>query len=197
MNEGRRVLLVSDDDDVSGPLTGILARAGYRVVPLDSREAGRELAGQELAGPPPDALILDRDLPAGRYQEIIRLLERHRGRASFPLLILGGGPSPALPDGWHEDAWRSIGRPPEPGEALATIAALLRLGFYRAYRDLVHDLAGPVTSIHALTRSIVKTPPTDQETRRTMDLLVKETDRLMSLLSEFQKKAAGSPGQSI
>ncbi len=190
MNEERRVLIVSDDDDVTGPLTGILERAGYRAGECGSRDAARGLAGA-----PPGALILDHDLPAERYKEIIRQLERHKGRASFPLIILGGGPSPALPEGWHEDAWWTIGRPPGPGETVATLAALIRLGFYRAYRDLVHDLAQPVTTLHALARSIAKISPPDESGRRTVELLVKESDRLMTLLEEFQEKATKSSGQ--
>ncbi len=188
MTEGPRILLVSDDDDVAETLAKILRRAGYRVGVSGGREAALD-----LEGPPPDLLILDRDLPSELYRNTIGLLESRQGRASFPLVILGGGDSPPVPRGWHEDAWRSLPRPPQSGEALATVAALLRLGFYRPYRDLVHDLAGPVTSIHALARSLAGMPPAGQEIRRDLDLLVRQADRLMALLEEFQRARAGLP----
>ncbi len=187
MNDGPRVLVISDDDDVSEPLAILLTRSGYRVGVCSGNE-GLE----ELHGPAPDAVCLDRDLPESLYQEAIRLLEKHAGRASFPLLILGGGASPVLPRGWHEDAALSIARPPQPGEALARLAALRRLVFYRAYRDLVHDISQPITTIHALTRTIAKSSPGDEAARSAIDLLLKEADRLMTLVEEFQRKKAAA-----
>jgi hypothetical protein len=119
-------------------------------------------------------------------------LDGHGGPRSFPLLILGGGAQPPVPRGWHEDAWMSLPRPPEVGEVLARIAALRRLSFYRPYRDLVHDLSQPVTTLHALSRSIARLPLSDDASRTAVDRLVKEADRLMTLLEEFQRKRAAA-----
>src|SRR5258706_13653667 len=127
MNERPAVLLVSDDDDVSETLAAVLKRAGYRVGPSGSREAA-----EDLAGPPPDALILDRDIPADRYQQVIATLEIRPGRGSLPLGILRGGASPSLPRGWHEDPWRSRSRPPQAGEGDPTPAGLPPPPFYPA-----------------------------------------------------------------
>ena len=187
MSEGPRVLVISDDDDVSEPLAALLKRAGYRVGVRGGREGI-----DELEGPPPDALIVDRDLPRALYDGILGLLEAHPGAASFPLLILGGGVSPPLPRGWHEDAALAVARPPQPGELLASLAALRRLAFYRPYRDLVHDLSQPVTTIHALSRSIARTPPADETARRSVESLLREADRLMSLVEEFQRRRDSS-----
>ncbi len=180
------ILILSDDDDVSEPLGSLLTRAGHRVLLRGGRDGV-----EELKGPLPQVLILDRDLPPAQYQEAIALLERQAGPRSIPLLILGGGASPPLPTGWHEDAARSVGRPPQPAEVLATVSALLRLAFYRPYRDLVHDLSQPVMTIHALSRSISRMPTPDDESRRAVDRLAKEADRLMTLVEEFQRKRAG------
>jgi DNA-binding response OmpR family regulator len=180
---GPRVLLITDDDDVSEPLAAILARAGYRVEALDGADGI-----QELRASPTDVLILDRDLPASRYQEAMTLLEERAGAASFPLVIVGGGAEPALPRGWHEDAALAVARPPQPAEILASLRSLRRLAFYRLYRDLVHDLSQPVTSLHALSRMLARTPPADPAGQKHLDMLVKEADRLMSLLEDFQRK---------
>ena len=86
----------------------------------------------------------------------------------------------------------AVARPPQPGELLASLAALRRLAFYRPYRDLVHDLSQPVTTIHALSRSIARTPPADETARRSVESLLREADRLMSLVEEFQRRRASS-----
>ena len=179
-----RVLVLSEDDDIGEPLAALLARAGYAVDVADGRDGAALLAP---AGGHYDALILDRDLPPEQQTTILALLAPFAGPASFPLLLLGGGPSPAVPPGWHEDASASVSRPPQPGEILATLAFLRRLVFYRRYRDLVHDLAQPVTTIHALSRSIVRLRPEDEGARQAIDRLAVEAERLMVLLEAFQR----------
>ena len=184
-----RVLLITEDDDVADPLAAILRRAGYRVEVLDGRDGIEALA----TGAPPEVLILDRDLPPEIYQTALEKLAPHAARASFPLLILGGGASPGLPPGWHEDAFASLSRPPQSGEILATVTSLRRLGFYRRYRDLVHDLSQPVTTIHALSRALEKVPVADDASRQAIDRLAQEAERLMSLLENFQRSRAALP----
>ncbi|OLC56293.1 MAG: hypothetical protein AUH92_00475 [Acidobacteria bacterium 13_1_40CM_4_69_4] len=177
-----RVMVISEDDDAAGPLEALLKHAGYGVEVLGGRDAALALAEG-----PPDVLVLDRDLPPENYQQIVDRLTPGAGRSSVPLVILGGGASPRLPQGWHEDAFASLPRPPQTGELLATIAGLRRLVFYRRYRDLVHDLSQPVTTLHALSRAIAKLPAPDEPSRRTVDRLVQEAERLMSLLENFQR----------
>jgi len=179
-----RVLVVSEDDDVGEPLEALLGRAGYAVEVADGRDGVRVLAE---AGGRYDALILDRDLPPDVYSRILELLAPGGGSASFPLLVLGGGPSPAVPSGWHEDAFASVARPPQPAEILAVLLFLRRLAFYRRYRDLVHDLAQPVTTIHALSRSIAKLRPEDESARKAIERFAEEAERLMVLLETFQR----------
>src|SRR3989442_1144437 len=190
-----RVLLISEDDDIGGPLEAVLRRAGYAAEVVDAREGAGLLRGGApgtAAGGYPDALILDRDLPPDRYRTILDLLAPRGGPASFPLLVLGGGSSPQVPAGWHEDAFASVARPPQPAEITATLALLRRLGFYRRYRDLVHDLAQPVMTLHALSRGIAKLPVAEEAARITIERLVREADRLMSLLENFQRSRGGA-----
>ncbi len=182
-----RVLVISEDDDVAGPLEALLTRAGYGVDVLDGPEGVVALT----AGPP-EILVLDRDLPSEVYEQILDRLAPAAGRSSCPLVILGGGASPRLPQGWHEDAFASLPRPPQTGELLATITGLRRLAFYRRYRDLVHDLSQPVTTLHALSRAIAQLPAADETSRRTVDRMVQEAERLMTLLENFQRGRGAS-----
>jgi DNA-binding response OmpR family regulator len=182
-----RVLVISEDDDVAGPLEALLKHAGYGVEVLDGREAVPALAEGR-----PEILVLDRDLPPETYERVLDRLAAAAGRTSCPLVILGGGAAPRLPQGWHEDAFASLPRPPQTGEILATIAGLRRLAFYRRYRDLVHDLSQPVTTLHALSRAIAQMPAADEGSRRTVERLVQEAERLMTLLEDFQR----GPGAS-
>jgi len=182
-----RVLVVSEDDDVAAPLAALLRRGGYAVETLGGRDGALALAEG-----PPDVLVLDRDLPQETYERIFDRLAPHAGRTSFPLVILGGGASSRPPQGWHEDAFALLPRPPQTGEILASIAALRRLVFYRRYRDLVHDLSQPVMTIHALSRAIARLPAPDEASRKSMDRFVQETERLMTLLEDFQRGRGSS-----
>jgi len=177
-----RVLIVSEDDDMCAPLETLLRRAGYGVGIVDGREGVLALAVDR-----PDVLVLDRDLPPDVHEQILERLASSAGRSSCPLVVIGGGASPRLPKDWHEDAFASVARPPDPGEMLATIAGLRRLAFYRRYRDLVHDLSQPVTTLHALSRTLAKRPPEDGTTRDVVERLVEEAERLMTLLETFQR----------
>ncbi len=177
-----RVLVISEDDDVAGPLEALLKRAGYGVQALGGREGVEALAEGAI-----EIVVLDRDLPGEIYEQILDRLASSAGRASRPLVILGGGASPRLPPGWHEDAFASLPRPPQTGEILATIAGLRRLVFYRRYRDLVHDLSQPVTTLHALSRAVARLPAADDASRNAVDRLVQEAERLMTLLETFQR----------
>ena len=189
MSEGPRLLIVSDDDDVGEPLAAILRRAGYRVGVRDGRTAVADLEGA-----PPDAMILDRDLPSAVYREILERLEPRGGDTSFPLLLLGGGDDPSFPGGWHEDAFRSVARPPQAGEILATLASLRRLGFYRPYRALVHSLSQPVMTIHALSRTLAREAGAGGPARETVERLGVEAERLMTLMEEFQRTRRAASG---
>jgi DNA-binding response OmpR family regulator len=184
-----RVLLLSEDDDVTGPLALVLERAGYAVRVEEGRGAVEALAdsARDPAARPFDALILDRDLPPEQHARLLELLAPFAGRGSFPLLVLGGGPQPDVPKGWHEDAFVSVSKPLQTGEILSTLALLRRLVSYRRYRDLVHDLSQPVMTIHALSRSIAKIPVKDEAARKAIERFALEAERLMSLVEAFQR----------
>ena len=184
-----RVLLLSEDDDVTGPLALVLERAGYSVRVEEGRAAAEAVraAATEPAARWFEALILDRDLPPEQHGTFLELLAPLAGRASCPLLLLGGGGQADLPNGWHEDAFFVVSKPLQTGEILSALALLLRLAFYRRYRDLVHDLSQPVMTIHALSRGIARIEVKDDAARKAIERLVLEAERLMSLVETFQR----------
>jgi DNA-binding response OmpR family regulator len=161
MNEGPSVLLVSDDDDVAQPLVVALLRAGYRV-----GQARRQL-GERLT--------------------------RHAGRDAFPLIRSGvtvSKESDFVPADWHEDAVIVLPRPAHPGEVVTAVRAILRLSFYRTYRDLVHDLSQPVTVLHALSGALARDIPAGAPHHDRVMLLHDEVERMLSLMERFQRSRA-------
>jgi hypothetical protein len=188
VDEGPRVLLLSDDDDVAAPVIEGLRRAGCRV-----GHAGSGEATGALEGPPPDLLIVDRDLPAGLRRLIGERLARQGPQEMFPVILLGAPPAGAgdpLPRDWHEDARMVLSRPPQPGEAAIAARALLRLAFYRRYRDLVHDLSQPVTVLHALSGTLAREVAADSPHRDRVARLHDEIEKMMQLMEQFQRRRA-------
>jgi len=188
VNEGPRVLLVSDDDDVAQPVVAALRRAGYRVGEAASREAP-----DDLDGALPDVLIIDRDLPAEARRRLAERLASHAGRNAFPLILLGdtaSRESDFVPADWHEDAVIVLPRPAHPGEVVTAVRALLRLSFYRTYRDLVHDLSQPVTVLHALSGALARDVPAGAPHHDRVLRLHGEVERMLSLMERFQRSQA-------
>lgn len=188
MSEGARALLLSDDDDVARPVSAALRRAGYRVEQAGSREASGRL-DESL----PDVLIIDRDLPADVRRQLGERLAGHAGRNAFPLIILGESARMAgdfVPADWHEDALIVLSRPAQPGEVVTAARAMLRLSFYRTYRDLVHDLSQPVTVMHALSDGLAREVPAGAPHHERVLRLRDEAERMLSLMERFQRQQA-------
>lgn len=188
MNEGARVLLISDDDDVSEPVVLALRRAGYRVGRVGSLEAADELGGSA-----PEVLIVDRDIPLEVRRQVGECLTRRAGRDAFPLILLGGSAKKEegfVPADWHEDALIVLSRPADPGAVVVAARAILRLSFYLAYRDLVHDLSQPVTVLHALSDGLAREVPESAPHHERVMRLRDEAERMVSLMARFQRRQA-------
>lgn len=188
MNEGPRVLLVSDDDDVAQTVVVALRRAGYRV----GQSGGQEMR-EQFDGTPPEVLIVDRDLPADVRRHLGERLARRAGPESFPLIVLGDSARQGIdfvPADWHEDALIILPRPAHPGEVVIAVRAILRLSFYRTYRDLAHDLAQPMTVLHALSNGLLREVPADAPYHDRVTRLHEEAERMLSLMEKFQRSRA-------
>jgi len=187
VNEGGRILLVSDDDDVVEPVVLTLRRSGYRAGQVGSREAADELDGSV-----PDVLIIDRDLPLEVRRQLGERLSRHTPRDTLSLILLGDAAKKddLVPADWHEDALIVLSRPADPGAVVVAVRAILRLSFYRAYRDLVHDLSQPVTVLHALSDGLARDVSRDAPHHDRVMRLREEAERMLSLMERFQRSQA-------
>jgi two-component system KDP operon response regulator KdpE len=115
-----QILIVEDDEDTAEMVTALLVEAGYRPVAVDSGET----ALQKIAAKSPDLILLDLRLPDIDGLEVLR---RVRDSSFLPLIVFSG---------YAEDRDRVrvleagaddfVGKPFEPDELVARIAALLR-----------------------------------------------------------------------
>ncbi|NOK09825.1 ATP-binding protein [Corallococcus exercitus] len=80
------VLIVTADADLSALLRGLLSHEGYRVV----RAATLTEAAQAVEHAPPDALVVDTQLPDGPVLDWVRRLREQPRTRELPVLALAG-----------------------------------------------------------------------------------------------------------
>jgi signal transduction histidine kinase len=87
---GRRVLVLDDDDEVLETVTGILSESGYTVVPFGTaREALEEVNGPE----PIDLMVVDFAMPDMRGDQFA--LKARLRRPAIPILFISGYAEPS------------------------------------------------------------------------------------------------------
>ncbi len=118
-----RLLLIDDDDRLTGMLGEYLRRAGYEVEVAHSLAAGRQRLEHSLF----DALVLDLMLPDGDGLDLCRELRSSPRHRMLPLLMLTarGEPLDRIL-GLELGADDYLPKPFEPRELLARVKALLR-----------------------------------------------------------------------
>jgi len=119
----KRVLVVEDDADIALSLRYNLEREGYAVTVVGDGE--RALADAEKS--PPDAVLLDLNLPGMDGLEVCRQLRRRAGTARVPILMVtarvGEGERVT---GLDEGADDYVTKPFAVKEVLARLRAVLR-----------------------------------------------------------------------
>jgi len=119
----KRVLVVEDDADIALSLRYNLEREGYAVTVVGDGE--RALRDAEKA--PPDAVLLDLNLPGMDGLEVCRQLRRRAGTARVPILMVtarvGEGERVT---GLDEGADDYVTKPFAVKEVLARLRAVLR-----------------------------------------------------------------------
>lgn len=114
--QGALVLVLENEWDVAEETTGILRRAGCRVLgPAPSVAAALDL----LEGATPDAALLEASLGPQMYVAVADRLQEH----GVPFAFLGGRSQAELPVGY--DAHRVLGRSVSPATLRAEVLALL------------------------------------------------------------------------
>lgn len=99
MTAARRVLVVEDDDDVRGLITGRLAGAGYSVVGAATGETAVALARQS----PPSLIVLDILLPGIDGWQALRQIRAETSAAKAAVIVVSIVDPNRHPD--HVDAY--------------------------------------------------------------------------------------------
>lgn len=86
VDDGERVLLVEDDAGGAEVTAAFLRRAGYQVDLVRSGLAALESVGVR----PPDAMVLDYELPDMDAPDVLDRLRAGGSRVPFPVLVLTG-----------------------------------------------------------------------------------------------------------
>jgi len=157
VNDGPRILVVDDDEDIRSLLSELLGRAGYRV---DEAVDGRS-ALRRLFEAPPSLVILDVTMPdMDGYQT----LERIRDLSDVPVLMLTARTQElervrGLASGADDYVAKPFGRQ----ELLARVQALLRrsggkVEITESYRDDFVDIDYPQRRVLVREREVQLTP---------------------------------------
>src|SRR3954465_13270093 len=157
MNDGPRILVVDDDEDIRVLLRERFTRAGYRV---DEAEDGRT-ALRRLFEAPPSLVVLDVTMPdMDGYQA----LERIRDLSDVPVIMLTARTQElervrGLSAGADDYVPKTFGRQ----ELLARIQALLRRSggkaeVTRSYRDVFVEIDYPQRRVVVGDREVQLTP---------------------------------------
>ncbi len=120
---GARILVVDDEEDIRTILVVTLRRAGYEVASAgDGLEAIEAVQRQA-----PDLILLDVMMPRADGLETLKRIRQHAPTAQVPVIMLTA--RSALADkmrGFERGADDYVGKPFEPAEVLARVAALLK-----------------------------------------------------------------------
>jgi DNA-binding response OmpR family regulator len=119
----KRILVVEDERDNQEILRHYLEKAGYEMKGCVSGEEGFKALPDFL----PDLVLLDVNLPGADGYEICRRIRKDARFARLPIIMITVNTKPEeTVKGLRLGADDYVGKPFEPKEILARIAALLR-----------------------------------------------------------------------
>jgi CheY-like chemotaxis protein len=122
---GATVLVVSDDRELAGAVTGAVSPEGHSVLRAASLEEAARLAGERDAG----VAIVDLDMsPAPGRREVESL---RRAGEGLGIVCVSSGPDGERARGATPDGAKCLGRPPEAARLLAEIDRLVAISAHR------------------------------------------------------------------
>jgi adenylate cyclase len=127
------ILVVDDKEDNRALLRAQLRSGGYKVLEADSREDALAKVGELLeAGRPPDLVLLDVQMPAGREGfDVARKLRSWPETRDIPIIMLTAlGEVDDKVQGLDAGADDFLTKPANPSELQSRVRALLRAKFY-------------------------------------------------------------------
>jgi PAS domain S-box-containing protein len=177
------VLNVNGDDKILRARSGILARAGCRVLEAGTGEEALRMGAVHR----PEVVLMDVALPDTSGTEVCRLLKENQTTARIMVLLVAAGAAGrrAKPESVRAGADGYLNEPVEPGELVASVQALLRLHQreaenHRLLEQLVRERAARKHAEQRLheteerCRAIAETAQQEQALhagRRTADLM--------------------------
>ena len=157
MNDGPRILVVDDDEDIRTLLRELLGRAGYRV----EEAADGRAALRQLFETPPSLVLLDVNMPE---MDGYQTLERIRDLSDVPVIMVTARTQElervrGLASGADDYVSKPFGRQ----ELLARVQALLRrtggkVEVTEAYRDGFVEIDYPQRRVVVGEREVQLTP---------------------------------------
>ncbi len=158
------VLVVEDSETIREMLLRQLGDRGYRVAVAPDGEAALEL----VAAHPPDAILLDHELPGMSGIEVLDRLRADDGLAAVPVIMLTDGTDrELLLEGLRRGAHDYLHKPFDPAELDARVMAALRVKALhdallqanrrlaeQALTDELTGLANRHHGVHELVRAV-------------------------------------------
>jgi two-component system response regulator RegX3 len=169
--EGRRVLLIEDEESIAEPLAAVLRREGFVVAVAGTAEDGLDTFREQ----PPDVVLIDVMLPDGDGRDVLR--EIRRG-SPIPVLMVTARDQPVdRVVGLELGADDYVVKPFNSPELVARIRAVLRR--FPAER---HPSTGPDDILRLGDMEMNLATRTVMVAGRPVDLALKEFELLRMLL---------------
>jgi DNA-binding response OmpR family regulator len=122
MNQGKRILVIEDDDETRELMRLVLERRGFQVVTAEDGLKGYEQA----VSAQPDLIITDISMPAADGVHVVRRVRDTPSIATVPILVTTGFGSGNATYSLSQGATAYEPKPVDPESFLATVERLLR-----------------------------------------------------------------------
>jgi two-component system cell cycle response regulator DivK len=121
-----RILVADDDRVLVQMLAGLLRAKGHQVTPVFD---AMQVLMFAMRKPPPEAIVLDINMPGGTGLECIKRLKSSQNTALIPIIVLSGSSDPQMPEKIRAlGAETFLSKPLDPAALLSALAQLVPSG---------------------------------------------------------------------